>query len=100
MSTSSLESAVWADIDTPRHDYKERSLLKNTLELVESVITVKECEDFTADGTSAADLDKCGKSVEKMCMSQMLSYEGSIPEVEAQTGTAKKATYLAVGRQV
>ena len=36
-----LKVPVWTDIDTPRHDYKESSLLKNTIELVESVITVE-----------------------------------------------------------
>ena len=89
------------DIDPPRHhDYKERSLLENILELVESVITAEEREAFTADGTSAADLEKFSKSIEKRCMSQILLYEGGSREVETQTGTIKKATYLAVGRRV
>ena len=39
--------------------------MENTLELVDSVITVEEREAFTADGTSAADLEKFGKSIEK-----------------------------------
>jgi hypothetical protein len=85
-----LKAPVWTGIDPPRHDYKERSLLKNTLELVESVITDEECEAFTADGMSAADLEKNGKSVEKRCMSQILLYEGGSQEVEAQTGTTKR----------
>ena len=55
---------VWTDIDPPRHDCKECSLLKITLELVESTITVEEGEAFTADRMSAADLEKFGKSVE------------------------------------
>ena len=74
---------AWTDIYPPKHDYKERSLLKNNLELVESVITVEEREYFTADRTSAADLEKFGKSVEKRCMSRILLYEGGRPEVEA-----------------
>jgi hypothetical protein len=67
--------------------------LKNTLELVESVITVEERKAFTADGMSAADLEKFGtrsKSVEERCMSQILLYEGGSQEVEAQTGTTKR----------
>ena len=95
-----LKAPVWTDIDPPRHDYKERSFLKIALELVESVITAEEREAFTADGTSAADLEKFSKSIEKRCMSQILLYEGGSREVETQTGTTKKATYLAVGRRV
>ena len=64
--------------------------MKNTLELVESVITVEEREAFTADRMLAADLEKFGKSVEKRCMSQILLYEGGSREVEAQTGTTKR----------
>jgi hypothetical protein len=62
------------DIDPPRHhDYKERSLLENILELVESVITAEEREAFTADGTSPADLEKFGKSVEKRTCTDVVS---------------------------
>ena len=64
------------------------------------MLTVEESEDFTADGTSAADLEKFGKSIEKRCMSQIILYEGGRQEVEAQTGTTKKANYPAVGRRV
>jgi hypothetical protein len=85
-----LKAPLWTDIDPPRHDYKERSLLKNTLELVKSVNTVEKREAFTADGMSAVDLEKFGKSVEKRCMSQILLYEGGSREVEAQTGTTKR----------
>ena len=95
-----LKFPVWTDIYPPSHNYKERSLLKNTLELVESVITVEERESFTADGTSAAYLEKCGRSIEKRCMIQILLYEGVIPEAGAYTGTTKKATYLTVGRRL
>ena len=63
---------AWTDIYPPKHDYKERSLLKNNLELVESVITVEEREYFTADRTSAADLEKFGKSVDNSCMNQII----------------------------
>jgi hypothetical protein len=78
----------------------EPSLLKNTLELVDIVITADERNAFTADGTSDIDLERHGKSIEKKCTSQMLVYDGGDPEVEAQTGTAKKSTYLAVGRRI
>ena len=57
--------------------------MENTLELVESVITIEEREAFKSGGTSAADLEKFGKSVEKRCMSRILLYEGGRPEVEA-----------------
>ena len=45
-----LKAPVWKDIDTPRNEYNGRSLLKNKLELVESVITVEEREAFIYDG--------------------------------------------------
>ena len=38
-------------------------IFKNTLELVESVITVEERESFTADRTSTADLENFDRSV-------------------------------------
>ena len=78
-----LKVPVWTYIDPPRHDYKDRSLSKHNLELVESVITVEEREAITSEGTPAADLEKFGKSVEKRCMSRILLYEGGRPEVEA-----------------
>lgn len=94
-----LKASVWKDIEPPKH-YSEHSLLKNTLELVEIVITDEERKAFTADGTSATDLETFSKSIEKRCMNQMLVYEGGDPAVEAQTKSTKKATYLAVGRRV
>ena len=45
-----MKAPVWKDIDTPRNEYNGRSLLKNKLELVESVITVEEREAFIDDG--------------------------------------------------
>ena len=94
-----LKAPSWKEIEPPRQ-YSERSLLRFTLELVEKVITDDERKAFTADGTSAADLEKFGKSVEKNCMHQMLLYKGGDPSVKAQTGSAKQATYLGLGRRV
>jgi hypothetical protein len=97
--TGHLKALVWKDIAFPKH-YTEHSSLKNTLELVEIVMTHEERRAFTADGTSATDLERHGQSIEKKCMNQMLVYEGGDPEVEAQTGTTKKGTYLALGNRV
>jgi hypothetical protein len=94
-----LKALVWKDIALPKH-YTEHSSLKNTLELVEIVITDEERDAFTADGTSAKNLEMYGKRIEKKCMNQMLLYEGGDPSVEAQTGTTKIGTYLALGNRV
>jgi hypothetical protein len=92
-----LKAPLRKDIALPPQKYTEPSSLKNTLELVEIVITDEERTAFTIGGMSATDLEKCGKSIEKKCMHQMLVYEGGDPAVEAKTGTTKLGTYLALG---
>jgi hypothetical protein len=46
---------------------------------------------------SDEDLERHGQSIQKKCMDQMLVYECGDPAVEAQIGTKKKGTYLALG---
>jgi hypothetical protein len=94
------QAPVWKTITPPQNLYSEVSLLKYSLELVEVVITAEERSAFTATGTTDADLMRHGAAIEKKCMKQMLLYEGLDPGVEAQIGSKKAGTYLAVGRRV
>jgi hypothetical protein len=63
------------------------------------VITVDERSAFAAAG-GTADLERYSQTIQKKCMDQMLRYEGGDPAVEAQTGSNKKGTYLAIGGRV
>jgi hypothetical protein len=96
-----LKAPMWRDIALPPQKYTEPSSMKNTLELVEIVITDEErTTAFTICGTSATNLEKFGKSIEKKYMHQMLVYKGGDPAVEAKTGTTELGTYLALWGRV
>jgi hypothetical protein len=80
-----LKAPVWAKISPPVV-YKEGSSLKNSLELVEIVITTQERDAFMTDGMSPSDLETMSRSIQTKCMNKMLVYEGGDPAVEAQNG--------------
>jgi hypothetical protein len=86
----------------PSH-YNEKQLVRNALELVDVVFTEEELEALMEEGESDSVLETIGKSIEHTCMEKMLEYEGTSPEVQAQTkgkATNHRATYLAVGTRV
>jgi hypothetical protein len=82
--------------------YEDHSLLSNTMQLVEVVMTKEERHAFMSRGTAPADLERFAKSIEKKCMQQMLVYEGTDTSIEAQTvlNGEMQGTYLAMGRRV
>jgi hypothetical protein len=75
--------------------YQEHSLLGNTRELVDTVVTKEGRRAFVADGKSATDLEHFAKTIEMKCMHQMAD-----SSVQAQNGmnTKKQGTYLVVRR--
>jgi hypothetical protein len=98
--TGHLKAAVWKNIEVPGGKYSEKQSLKNTLELVEKVISKEQRTTLKAEGATDEWLELFGKEIEKKCMAKMLQYEGIDPDIEHQTRTKKKATYLAVGQRV
>jgi hypothetical protein len=54
-------------IDVP-DQYNEKQLMRNTLELVEVVLSDEERTVFMSEGATDEDLERVGKSIENKCL--------------------------------
>jgi hypothetical protein len=70
--------------------YNVKQLMRNTLELVEVVLSDEERTVFMSDGATDEDLERVGKSIENKCLTKILEYEGTDPEVEEQVNKSRK----------
>jgi hypothetical protein len=99
-----LKQSAWKSISPPSK-YKEKQLLKNTLELCEAVMNEDKSCALRSSGLSSSNLKKHATNIERKCKRQMWEYEGCDPDLKEQIkkhknkSQQKQATYLAIGRR-
>lgn len=99
-----LKVAKWADIQVP-HNFKEKFCVRNTLELIDVVISSEERASFQDKDADESTIMGDGKSIETKCLLKLLEYEKKDPGVEKQIKKKRPShqhlpTYGAIGSPV